>query len=360
MRSAMLSNSCLQHLALPYNSFGPVGVSAIAEGLAANARLLSLDLSGNHMEVRNHASPSSLLLQHQHLSGPKSRKSVMFLRQHANRCNARTPYDKHARAKHDSMCIECSLQEEGAAMLAGALASNSTLAKLSLCDCRLEDDGMHAMARQAAGVLGRLRELELRRNNLSAQAALGLAALLAPRALHASSAKQSILAHLNLAWNPLGDAGVALLLPALRQCVHLKSLNLQDCDVGTLGVLLHMVMRAAKPCVWCTQAAEHVEQAHAAALTAAAVRCRCGGARQRPGRHGAGGDQHESEQHWGRWSVRAGPCSAAPAHTARASRAEQLHQGAWCAGARSSPQVCLKHGGGGPSWQLVPIHGDQD
>lgn len=50
---ALMHNCALQLLSLQCNGIGPRGVSRIAEGLAGNSCLLSLDLSGNVVQVRD-------------------------------------------------------------------------------------------------------------------------------------------------------------------------------------------------------------------------------------------------------------------------------------------------------------------
>jgi Ran GTPase-activating protein (RanGAP) involved in mRNA processing and transport len=50
--NALMHNCALQVLSLQSNGIGPMGVSHIAEGLMRNSCLLSLDLAGNAVQVR--------------------------------------------------------------------------------------------------------------------------------------------------------------------------------------------------------------------------------------------------------------------------------------------------------------------
>lgn len=133
------------------------------------------------------------------------------------------------------------VQEEGAFMLGSVLGSNTSLTKLCLCDCRLQDDGVRAMLRQSgssqSGGTCSLRSLELQRNHIMAHGAIAISAFLAgsPGAHGSQLHPPSRIAHLDLSHNPLGDVGISLLTPGLREAEALRSLILQDCDFGIEG-----------------------------------------------------------------------------------------------------------------------------
>lgn len=131
------------------------------------------------------------------------------------------------------------MQEEGAFVLGRVLGSNTSLSKLCLCDCKLHDDGVRAMLCQP-GTTCSLRSLDLQRNHITVHSCSAIAAVLASSpGTHSSQLHPpSRIAHLDLSHNPLGDAGISLLSLGLCEAAALRSLILQDCDIGVSGMQL--------------------------------------------------------------------------------------------------------------------------
>lgn len=136
------------------------------------------------------------------------------------------------------------LQDEGAFMLGRVFASNASLTKLCLSDCKLHDEGVRALLRKPGSACS-LRSLELQRNHIMAHGASAVAAFLAgsPRAHSSQVHPPSRIAHLDLSHNPLGDVGISLLTQGLCEAVALRALILQDCDIGVSGTIVRPTAR---------------------------------------------------------------------------------------------------------------------
>lgn len=116
-------------------------------------------------------------------------------------------------------------------MLGSALGPNMSLTKLGLGGCKLHDEGVRAILRPLRGPCS-LQSLELQRNHITAHGASAVSAFLAgsPRA-----GGPSRIAHLDLSHNSVGDLGISLLSNSLCEAAALRSLILQDCDIGVAG-----------------------------------------------------------------------------------------------------------------------------
>jgi Ran GTPase-activating protein (RanGAP) involved in mRNA processing and transport len=124
-------------------------------------------------------------------------------------------------------------------MLGRVFATNTALTRLCLSECKLQDEGVRALLQQPGNSCS-LQSLELQRNHIMAHGASAIAAFLAgaPRSHGSQLCPPSRIAHLDLSHNPLGDVGISLLSQGLREAAALRSLVLQDCDIGVPGMRL--------------------------------------------------------------------------------------------------------------------------
>ena len=120
-------------------------------------------------------------------------------------------------------------------MLAAALAVNTALLELSVCDTRL-DDSVHALALGLASNTV-LQFLSLRNNCIGRVGAAALAAVLSHGVRsHGVQASLRPLVHLDLSHNSLGDAGVVDMASSLCGAHGLRTLQLVNCDIGSAGM----------------------------------------------------------------------------------------------------------------------------
>ena len=125
-------------------------------------------------------------------------------------------------------CISCRQQmgDGGAAILAHAMATNSTLTKLYLSGNGIGDTGAAALAK-AVEINSTLTELYLSGNGIGDTGTAALA-----KAVEINS----MLATLGLSGNGIGDSGAAALAEAVEINSTLTGLNLSDNRIGDLGV----------------------------------------------------------------------------------------------------------------------------
>ncbi|XP_068686712.1 NLR family CARD domain-containing protein 3-like [Montipora foliosa] len=125
-------------------------------------------------------------------------------------------------------CISCRQQmgDSGAAILAHAMATNSTLTKLYLSGNGIGDTGAAALAK-AVEINSTLTELYLSGNGIGDTGAAALA-----KAVEINST----LTTLGLSGNGIGDSGAAALAKAVEINSTLTGLNLSDNRIGDLGV----------------------------------------------------------------------------------------------------------------------------
>ncbi|XP_068734574.1 NLR family CARD domain-containing protein 3-like [Montipora capricornis] len=125
-------------------------------------------------------------------------------------------------------CISCrqEMGDSGAAILAHAMATNSTLTKLYLSGNGIGDTGAAALAK-AVEINSTLTELYLSGNRIGDTGAAALA-----KAVEINS----MLATLGLPGNGIGESGAAALAKAVEINSTLTELNLCDNRIGDLGV----------------------------------------------------------------------------------------------------------------------------
>ena len=125
-------------------------------------------------------------------------------------------------------CISCRqhMGDSGAAILAHAMATNSTLTKLYLCGNGIGDTGAAALAK-AVEISSTLTELCLSGNGIGDTGAAELA-----KAVEINST----LTTLGLSGNGIGDSGAAALAKAVEINSTLTGMNLSDNRIGDLGV----------------------------------------------------------------------------------------------------------------------------
>lgn len=124
--------------------------------------------------------------------------------------------------------------------IAHGLSTNSSLLHLSLGSNRATALGSSAVADAlvSAGPLSRLAVLELDSNDIGVAAGLHAA-----RILNSSQG----LVHLNLAFNDLGDRGIAELVPGITASPSLASLSLRCCGISALGASIFAEVIASVP-----------------------------------------------------------------------------------------------------------------
>ena len=115
--------------------------------------------------------------------------------------------------------------DSGAAALAKAVEINSTLTRLNLCDCRIGDSGAAALAK-AVEINSTLTRLNLFDNGIGDSGAAALA-----KAVEINST----LTDLDLSYNGIGDSGAAALAKAVEINSTLTQLYLSGNGIGESG-----------------------------------------------------------------------------------------------------------------------------
>ncbi|KAF8055831.1 EGY2 [Scenedesmus sp. PABB004] len=195
LAAKLSGNGLLLALDLGANGIGDAGAAALAEGLKLNTTLTRLDLSGNAIDVSGARALAEALAANTTLT-------------------SLTLSDNY-------------LGVEGAKVLAEALTANTSLAELGLRGNELGDEGLDALATALQARGAPLKLLDVGNNSLSAASAAPLA-----RLLHSAAGS---LVELNAYMNELGDAGLAALAPALKDCKRLSHLDLGGNDAGPEG-----------------------------------------------------------------------------------------------------------------------------
>jgi len=123
----------------------------------------------------------------------------------------------------------------GALALAELLKGNnaSSIVRLNLCNCNVDDEGAICLAKHGLRNNGTLLELNLARNHITERGADALAKALGKRGSKgARGKKNSTLRELRLFRNPIGSSGAAALADALKEdSCGLRVLHLYGCGV---------------------------------------------------------------------------------------------------------------------------------
>ena len=225
---SLLHNTSLKALYMNDNSVGQDGAIAIADSVLHNTSLVILDLCNNGIGLHGtkkilRAIAKNNVLQKLLISNNRLESEVKVME------TKDTPNDYKENTSLEVLNVSCSIDQDGALLIANSLIENSALRVLDMSDNAIGTDGAKAIANSLA-MNSSLEVLNMNNNSITQNGAIAIADYLA---------KNASLEMLKIDGNCIGSVGARAIANSLEQNTTLNILCMNDnaiCPNGATAV----------------------------------------------------------------------------------------------------------------------------